>query len=146
MDEKAHWTHLYPSQISMLLADKYGVSVSKSVVVSLFQKHDYHRRRAQKKVTYKSVTFRDEQFKNIHQFRAEYAAKGNPTMSMDTKKKENRGNFYREGHLYVLEILNTYDHDFASYGEGVIIPHALYDQQLNKGYITLGTSKDTSEF
>jgi len=38
------------------------------------------------------------------------------------------------------------DHDFASDGDGVIIPHGIYDIKQNKAFITLGTSKDTSEF
>ena len=38
------------------------------------------------------------------------------------------------------------DHDFTSYSEGFIVPHGIYDIQKNEGYITLGTSKDTSEF
>jgi hypothetical protein len=37
------------------------------------------------------------------------------------------------------------DHDFPSYAEGKVIPHGLYDLNRNKGYITLGTSHDTSE-
>jgi Rhodopirellula transposase DDE domain len=48
--------------------------------------------------------------------------------------------------LYTLEELTTYDHDFGSFAEGVIIPHSFYDIRLNVGYIQLGTSHDTSEF
>ena len=36
---------------------------------------------------------------------------GNPVLSIDTKKKEQLGNFYRAGHLYTLEELKVYDHD-----------------------------------
>lgn len=38
------------------------------------------------------------------------------------------------------------DHDFPSLGTGKAIPHGLYDIERNTGYITLGTSHDTSEF
>lgn len=38
------------------------------------------------------------------------------------------------------------DHDFRSQADGVAIPHALYDMQRNIGYITIGTSRDTTEF
>lgn len=38
------------------------------------------------------------------------------------------------------------DHDFKSLADGKIVPHGLYDIKLNKGYIVLGTSHDTSEF
>jgi hypothetical protein len=45
-----------------------------------------------------------------------------------------------------LSELHTSDHDFPSYAAAVIIPHSLYDLQLNVGYIQLGTSHDTGEF
>lgn len=77
---------------------------------------------------------------------AEYEAADNPIMSMDTKKKEYLGNFYRAGQLYTQDPLLTYDHDFTSLAHGVIIPHGLYDLKHNTGYLHLDTSKDTSEF
>ena len=86
------------------------------------------------------------QFDNILKLKSEYERAGNPVISMDTKKKENLGNFYREGRLYTLEELQVFDHDFPSFAEGVIIPHSLYDLNLNVGYVQIGTSHDTSEF
>jgi hypothetical protein len=65
---------------------------------------------------------------------------------MDVKKKEMIGNFYREGQLYTQERVPVNDHDFRSQAEGMAIPHALYDIQANIGYITIGTSHDTTEF
>ena len=56
------------------------------------------------------------------------------------------GNFYRGGKLYCTEPIKVYDHDFSTFSEGVIIPHGIYDIHRNEGYITIGTSKDTSEF
>lgn len=62
------------------------------------------------------------------------------------QKKEVLGNLYRPGTLYTTEPVTTLDHDFWSLGQGTVIPHGIYDLQLNRGYITLGNSKDTSEF
>ncbi len=56
------------------------------------------------------------------------------------------GNFYRDGELYTQERVHVNDHDFRSQADGVAIPHALYDTQRNIGYITIGTSRDTTEF
>ena len=89
---------------------------------------------------------RNAQFENIAQFKADYQAEGNPVISMDTKKKEYLGNFYRDGRVYTPQAFRTYDHDFTSLADGLVIPHAIYDLLKNAGYITLGTSKDTSEF
>jgi hypothetical protein len=94
----------------------------------------------------KVVDQRNEQFEYIAALKANYQAAGNPIISMDTKKKEYLGNFYRSGSLYTTATITTYDHDFASFAEGVVIPHGLYDVQLNKGIINLGCSHDTSEF
>jgi hypothetical protein len=38
------------------------------------------------------------------------------------------------------------DHDFQSLAQAMLVPHGIYDIKRNEGYITLGTSKDTSEF
>lgn len=89
---------------------------------------------------------RNQQFETIARLKTAYEAAGNPVVSMDTKKKEPLGNFYREGQVYTQRAFQTYDHDFASFADGIIIPHALYDLGKNTGYINLGTSKDTSEF
>jgi hypothetical protein len=94
----------------------------------------------------KRVKYRNAQFENIARLRAVHIAAGNPVISLDTKKKEYLGNFYRDGHLYTTEELQVYDHDFNSQAEGIVIPHGIYDVQRNTGYINLGTSHDTSEF
>jgi hypothetical protein len=146
MDETVRWTNLRPWEIAQRLVDRYEIEVSRTVIRKLLQKHHYRRRQALKKRTMKNVLHRNEQFENIARLIAEYQGSGNPIMSMDTKKKEYLGNFYRGGHLYTLEQLLTYDHDFTSFAQGVIIPHGLYDLKQNVGYINLGTSKETSEF
>lgn len=147
MDETVRWTNLTPAQIVNALREEHNLLVSKSVVRKLLKKHDYRRRKAQKKTTMKSeIKNRNEQFENIARLKAEYEAAGNPIISMDTKKKEYLGNFYRDGHLYTLEELKVYDHDYNSFAEGTIIPHSLYDLKLNVGYIQIGNSHDTSEF
>lgn len=147
MDATVRWTNLTLGEIVKALREDHGIVVSKHVVRQLLRKHNYRRRKAQKKRSLKQeIKNRNEQFENIAQLRAEFEAAGNPIVSMDTKKKEHLGNFYRDGHLYTLEELQTYDHDFHSYAEGIIIPHSIYDLRLNVGYIQLGTSHDTGEF
>ena len=147
MDETVRWTNLRLKEIVTALREDHGIGVSKWVVRNLLKKHDYRRRKAQKKCTTKEdIPHRNEQFENIARLRAEYEAAGNPVLSLDAKKKEYLGNLYRDGHLYTLEEIRTYDHDFTSLAEGIIIPHSLYDCCLNIGYIQLGTSHDTSEF
>lgn len=146
MDEKVRWTNLKPWQIAQLLGEEYEIHVSLNVIRQLLNKHDYRRRKAQKRLTKQHVRHRNEQFENILRLKAEYEAANNPVISMDGKKKEYLGNLYRDGQLYTLDELQTLDHDFVSYAEGIVIPHGIYDLKHNIGYISLGNSKETSQF
>jgi len=146
MEEKVRWTDLTLGEIVQALWEDHRIRVCKHVVRQLLKKHNYRCRQAQKRQTMRNVPLRNEQFENLSRLKAEFEAAGNPILSMDTKKKEYLGNFYRDGHLYTLEELCVYDHDFVSFAEGVIIPHGLYDLRHNIGYIQIGTSHDTGEF
>ena len=143
MDEKVRWTNLSLSEIVIALQQEHDIWVSQTVVRKLLNKHDYRRRKAQKRSTYKSVPNRNAQFENIARLRAKYEAAGNPIISLDSKKKEHLGNFYRDGHLYTLEEIQTWDHDFTSQATGVIIPHTLYDTCIP--HIVKGVMEQTRE-
>jgi len=146
MDENVKWTDLTPTEIADKLEEKHGVRVSETVIRKLLFKHNYRRRKAQKSKTVKHVKNRNAQFENIARLQDSYMDSGNPVVSMDTKKKEFIGNFYRDGCLYTQEVIKTHDHDFNSLADGVVIPHGIYDLKQNKGYINIGISKDTSQF
>jgi len=146
MNEDIKWTNLSHLKISELMHDKHGLKISTKVVRQLLKNNNYRRRKMQKKTIMKRVDNRNEQFVNINNKKAEYNSSKNPIISIDTKKKEKLGNFYRDGRLYTQGELHTYDHDFASFAEGVVIPHGIYDCKNNTAYINIGTSKDTGEF
>lgn len=146
MNDDCLWTHLYPKKIAQLLFEVQGIKVSHTVVKKLLQQNGFRRRKAEKKVTMGSVEGRNEQFEKIKQLRKQYEQDGNPIISIDTKKKEMIGNFYRAGYLYSQAPVKVNDHDYRSTAEGVVIPHGIYDVQQNHGYIHIGTSYDTSQF
>ena len=145
MDEKIRWTNLSRPQITALLTEN-GYKVSVPVVNQLLKKHNFRKRKALKSLTGGDSKNRNEQFLNILRLRAEYQKAGFPVLSMDVKKKELIGNFYRDGHLYTQDQIKVNDHDFKSLADGIAIPHGLYDMKMNIGYITIGTSHDTAEF
>ena len=145
MDNEVVWTDLTAADVTKRLAEA-GVPVSVYVVEQLFELTGYGRRQAQKVCTMGEHPDRNAQFERIAELKQEYLDSPNPLLSIDTKKKELLGNFYRDGKLYTKEILGTFDHDFPSFADGVVIPHGLYDPKLNRGYLHLGTSHDTSEF
>ena len=74
-----------------------------------------------KSQTLKEVKNRNEQFEHITQLKEEFTKENLPILSIDSKKKEMPGNFYREGKLYTQEVQKVYDHDFNSFSDGVII-------------------------
>ena len=145
MDEKIRWTNLRAWEIVEALKDEHGIEVSRNVVRKLLKRHGYRLRKAQKRLSLrKSVPDRNEQFDNIVKLRSVYLKAGNP-ISVWIPRKRSILAIFIDGHLYTLEELKVYDHDFPSFAEGVVIPHSLYDLQLNIGYVQV-TSHDTSEF
>jgi hypothetical protein len=48
--------------------------------------------------------------------------------------------------LYTKEAIEVYDHDFPYLSDGIAIPHGIYDIGLNKAYVNIGVSHDTSDF
>jgi len=146
MREEVIWTNLKPNEICRYLTRDHNQCVSTTVIYQLLEKYDYRQRKLIKNQTMKEVAHRNAQFENIAYWRSSYQGSPNPLISIDSKKKEYLGNFYRDGRLYTKEAQCCYDHDFTSFADGVIIPHGIYDVKKNQGYLHLGTSHDTSEF
>lgn len=146
MDVNVKWTNLKQDEIVKQLSEKHQINVSRTVVIQLLEKHKFCKRKLQKDLPLKDVEDRNEQFLTIAKYKEEYTEAKNPILSIDTKKKEMIGNFYRDGQLYCTETKYTFDHDFKSFAEGILIPYGIYDYNKNLGYMYLGTSKDTSEF
>ena len=138
------WTNLSRRQIAERMG-ALGTPVSRDVVSQLLRQHGYRRRKAQKKKTMGHHRDRNAQFEKIARLRKKYLKAGLPVISIDTKKKELLGDFYREGRIDAQATIETSDHDFSSTGSGVVIPHGVYDVGRNRGFLHLNTSHDTSE-
>ena len=96
----------------------------------------------------KSPEERDAQFRYINQQVKRFIARGDPVLSIDTKKKERIGEFKNAGrtwrHSGEPEEVNIYD--FPSLGIGTAVPYGAYDIAKNKGFVNVGVSHDTAEF
>ena len=86
LDDTIKWTNLTRREIIAGLK-KAGLTVSATVVRQLLIKHNYRRRKAQKRAATGTTEHRDEQFQRIAELKQEYLAGPNPILSMDTKKK-----------------------------------------------------------
>lgn len=145
MNEQLRWTNLKTSDVVKAFAAK-GFETSRFIIKQVTQAKGFVQRKMSKVLTVKEVANRDEQFHYIAEKRSEFKQKGLPILSIDTKKKEFIGQLYRGGKSYCEQAVKVYDHDFPSLASGVVVPHGIYDLTTNKGYISLGKSKDTSEF
>jgi len=144
MRSEVKWTNLSRRQIARRLGCR-GTAVSRDVVRQLLRKHGYRRRKAAKSVTMGQHRDRDAQFKKIARLKRRYLKAGLPVISIDTKKKELLGEFYRGGTVESQAAIAVNDHDFASAGSGTVIPHGVYDVAKNRGHLHLNTSHDTSQ-
>jgi hypothetical protein len=139
------WTNLRPREIAQRITAT-GIPVSRRIAAQLLKHHGFVRRQSQKKKSFKQHPDRNAQFERIAELKQQYLAAGWPVISIDTKKKELLGNFYRDGKLYTRETIAVLDHDFPSYSDGKVVPHGVYDLGQNKAHVNLGTSGDTTEF
>jgi transposase len=91
---------------------------------------------------------RNAQFEYINKTANEFLEAGEPVISVDTKKKENIGNFKNNGREYQPkgEPRKVLDHDFPIEKLGKIAPYGVYNVNNNIGFVNVGTSHDTSEF
>lgn len=141
------WLRLKPVQIKRAFAEEYQIVISIYIIRLIIREEGYTYRKPMKDLPMAECENRNEQFENIERLRMEQVAKREPTISVDTKKKEEVGNFRRgDGRIYSKEPIRTFDHDFSTFGDGKIIPYGIYDVMKNTGYVTLGTSHDTAEF
>lgn len=89
---------------------------------------------------------RDRQFNYIRQLREAFAQRGDPIISVDGKKKEQVGNFKNPGVSWEQEPYQVHDHDFLRDAVGKAIPFSIYDTLANRGFVVVGTSRETPAF
>ena len=89
---------------------------------------------------------RNRQFAYIGQRREEFTSRGDPVVSVDTKKKEMVGKFKNPGVCWEQAPCVVNDHDFRSDALGMAIPYGIYDPRANQGFVVVGTSRETPAF
>lgn len=87
MQATVKWTNLTHQEITDRLATEHGITVSVTVVKRLLRQHDFVRRKAQKRQRTGECAQRDAQFVTITHLKEDYIKRGQPVLSIDTKKK-----------------------------------------------------------
>jgi hypothetical protein len=126
-----------------------GITVSYVTVGGILEAMGYSKQTNQKMLqTGAAHPERNAQFEHIDRTAAKYIAEGIPVISVDTKKKENIGNFKNNGQEYRRkgDPRKVFDHDFPMDALGKIAPYGVYNVNNNVGFVNVGTNHDTSEF
>ena len=128
---------------------KYGITVSQNVVSRALDALGYSKQQNQKMYQVdEQHPDRDAQFRFINETSSEFLSNGEPVISIDTKKKENVGNFKNAGAEYrpIGRPRKVLDHDFPIPELGKVSPYGVYVLNDNTGFVNLGISHDTPEF
>jgi hypothetical protein len=78
----------------------------------------------------------------------DFLGRGQPVISVDTKKKELVGDFKNGGKEWqpAKQPDKVLVHDFPSDAVGKAIPYGIYDMARNEAYVSVGQDHDTSAF
>lgn len=141
------WTCKSLRKLSSELKNK-GHNVSHRIVGELLHKMGYSLQANRKILEGSSHPDRNAQFEYINQQVIKFQEDNHPVISVDTKKKELVGNFKNNGQEWRPkgEPEDVFVYDFPIKGLGRAIPYGIYDQGLNKGWVSVGTDNDTAEF
>lgn len=130
----------------------FGIKANKDTVAKIMREIGYSLRANYKKLSKdKGITpeqrkKRNEQFLYIKKLRKKFFQERDPSISVDTKKKEPIGKFKNPGSAWGKEVILVFDHDFYSYAIGIGIPFGLYETEANLGTVFIGTSHNTAAF
>jgi hypothetical protein len=91
---------------------------------------------------------RDAQFRYINQQVIAFQERGQPVVSVDTKKKELVGDFKTAGQEWQPEGTpeEARIYDFPDKDLGKVIPRGVYDLTWNEGWVSVGVDHDTAPF
>lgn len=143
------WTTQSLRKIQDKLLSDHRVYVSVETTARLLRKLNYSLQGNKKMLQVGEVhPDRNEQFEYISDLTKILVLAGQPVISVDTKKKENIGNFKNDGKEYrkYKDPREVLDHDFPLEELGKVAPYGVYVLNNNTAYVNLGTSHDTGEF
>lgn len=91
---------------------------------------------------------RDQQFGHINETVKAFQSREQAVISVDTKKKENLGEYKNAGREYrpIKQPVEVNVHDFPNKELGKVLPYGIYELNENKGWVSLGVNNDTAEF
>ena len=141
------WTCKSTRQLAKALVAK-GHRVSHTTVADELHLQRYSLKGNRKTQEGLSHPDRNAQFLHIHETSSAFQRRGDPVISIDTKKKEILGKHKNVGKEWAPKGApqKVKVHDFIDKKLGKAIPYGVYDIGQNKGFVSVGVDHDTAEF
>jgi Rhodopirellula transposase DDE domain len=141
------WTSKSTRALAAELADQ-DHQVSHEKVAQILRSMDYSLQGNRKTEEGNDHPDRDAQFRHINATVEGALAKGQPVVSVDTKKKELLGNYVNEGRQWRpgKTPLKVNGHDFPDPSVPRAFPYGIYDLGKNTGFVNIGIDHDTGAF
>ena len=141
------WTCKSVNQLADALRQQ-GYTVCAMTAYTLLVEMGYSLQSNRKTQEGKQHPDRDGQFQHIAQQVKAFQRQHRPAISIDTKKKENLGQFKNGGQEWQPKgsPIGVKTHDFPDKTGGKAIPYGIYDLTQNQGWVNVGMDHDTAEF
>jgi hypothetical protein len=141
------WTCKSTRHLADALTSK-GHHVSHQTVARLLREMDYSLQVNRKTKEGMSHPDRNAQFEYIAKQVRSFQRRGQPVVSVDTKKKELIGDFKNGGQEWQPQgdPEKVRSKDFKDKVLGKVAPYGIYDLTANAGWVSVGIDHDTSQF
>ena len=127
---------------------RQGHRISARAVAHLLKVAGYSLQGNRKTLEGKAHPDRNAQFEYINAMVKRFQQRGQPVISVDTKKKELVGPYKNPGREWQRkgEPERVDIHDFPDPDLGKVIPYGVFDLSRNEGWVSVGIDHDTAEF
>jgi transposase len=141
------WTSKSAAKLARGLA-KRGYEVSDRTVLRLLKRMGYSLQANRKTREGAGHPDRDAQFQHINDTVERALKRGQPAISVDTKKRELVGDFKAVGREFEPKgrPVEVRTHDFKDKELGHAIPYGIYDLLNDEGWVNVGIDRDTAQF
>ena len=141
------WTCKSTSKLAAELR-KQGFQVSPRTVAKELKEQKFSLQSNRKTREGQSHPDRDAQFAHINEQVQAFQKRGQPVISVDTKKKELVGDFKNGGREWKPsgQPEEVRVHDFPDPRKNKAIPYGVYDLTRNEGWVSVGIDHDTARF
>jgi hypothetical protein len=141
------WTTKSLEKLACALQE-LGHTVGRMTVGKLLKQQGYSLQANRKMREGTNHPDRNAQFEYINDSVAQQQKLNEPCISVDTKKKENVGNYKNNGQEWSKKgvPVEVNMHDFPNKELGKAAPYGVYDLIKNEGWVNVGISSDTAAF